>query len=256
MESYIKELQKTEKTESIMHANKLKLYENMINDKQYVKDLRKLFNETYEMLEKKHPELQFLIAGRRKSLVSVEKKILQYSSLGKSLDLIRDFYAYRIILFGNNEKVNLLKHCYTIIEDIIDFVASKGFSPCERLPLLGVVDLKDHKSPYFSSFKYKHFVKDYICFPKENGYQSIHLVLVDTKGRYLEIQIRTLDMHAQIQSSDSTNHTNYKEKKYNLYFPLEREKISIYGYSFTNNQVFDFAGVEEPITIFQRQKTF
>ena len=256
LDEYIKELLETGNTESVMHANKLKSYQNMIKDKQYIKDLRKLFNETYDMIEKKHPELQFSIAGRRKSLISVEKKILQYSALGKSLDLIRDFYAYRIILFGNDDTVGLVEHCYKVIGDIIDFVATKGFSPCERLPLLGVTDLKEHKSPYFSPFKYKQYVKDYICFPKENGYRSIHLVLVDTKGRYLEIQIRTLEMHAQIQSSDLANHSNYKEKKYNISFPLERDKISIYGYSYVNNQVFDYAGVEEPITIFQRQKTF
>ena len=256
LDEYIKELLETGNTESIMHANKLKSYQNMIRDKQYIKDLRKLFNETYDMIEKKHPELQFSIAGRRKSLVSVEKKIIQYSSLGKSLDLIRDFYAFRIILFGNDTTIGLLQHCYKVIEDIIDFMATKGFSPCERLPLLGVTDLKEHKSPYFSSFKYKQYVKDYICFPKENGYQSIHLVLVDTKGRYLEIQVRTLDMHAQIQSSESSKHSNYKEKRYNFSFPIEREKISIYGYTYVNNQVFDCAGVEEPVTIFKRQKTF
>lgn len=255
LDAYIKELLEKGDTVSLMHANKLKSYQNMIKDRQFIKDLRKLFNEIYDLIEKKHPELQFSIAGRRKSLISVEQKILQYSALDKSLDLIRDFFAYRIVLFGDDESVGLIPHCYKVLENIIDFVASKGFTPCERLPLLGVTDLKEHKTPYFSPFKYKKYVKDYICFPKENGYESIHLVLVDTKGRYLEIQMRTLDMHAKIQSG-LANHQDYKESKYKVDCPLERDKISLYGYSFVNNQVFDYAGVEQPVTIFQRQKNF
>lgn len=241
-------------TLSIIHANKLISYQNMIKDKGFTRDCRKLFNEIYNLIDKTHPDLHFSLEGRRKSLISTEQKILQYTSLCKSLDLIRDFFAFRIILFGN-ESINLVRHCYQVMEVIIDFAVKQGFSPCERLPLLDVVNINDHKTPYFSPFKYKMFVKDYICFPKENGYQSMHLVLVDTKERHLEIQIRTLNMHAQIESG-MANHEVYKQKKYNIDFPLEREKISINGYSYVNGQVFDFAGVENPITVFQRQKTF
>lgn len=227
----------------------------MMKDKQFLKDLRRLFNGTYDLLDKKHPELHFSIAGRRKSLVSVKKKILRYFSLGKSLDMIHDFFAFRIILFGDNS-INLEKHCYDVIEEIIEFAITKGYSPCERLQLLEVKDINHHNNEYFSNFKYKQFIKDYICFPKENGYRSLHLVLVDTKGRHLEIQVRTLDMHANIESNKKSIHSNYKKGKYNFNFPLEREKITIDGYSFKNGQIFDFAGVEIPITIFQRQKTF
>lgn len=254
LDNYIKELFEAGDTESILHANKLKSYENMIKDKSFLRDSRKLFNETYDLIEKNHPGLQFSIGGRRKSLISTERKILQYTALGKSLDLIRDFFAFRIILYGNNS-VGLIQHCYKIIEEIIDFSATKGFTPCERLPLLDVENLDDHKSPYFSNFKYKQYVKDYICFPKKNGYQSLHLVLIDTKGRYLEIQVRTLKMHAQIESG-CANHQKYKEKKYEIAIPFERDKVSVYGYTYMNDHVFDYAGVECPLTIFQRQKTF
>lgn len=254
LERYVKELFETGDMESILHANKLKLYLNMIKDKQFVRDLRKFFNETYSLIERKHPELQFSIAGRRKAIISTEKKILQYTSLGKSLDLIRDFFAFRIILFGD-DSVGLVQHCYKVLEDIIEFAASKGFTPCERLPLLGVTNTEDHKNEYFSAFKYKHFVKDYVCFPKENGYQSIHLVLVDTKGRYFEIQVRTLEMHANVESGPA-NHEQYKQKKFTVDFPFERDKISIYGYAYANGKVFDYAGVEFPMPLFERLKTF
>lgn len=251
LESYIKELSKSSDIESIMHANKLKAYQNVINDKKYLKDMRYLFNRTFDLLIRKHPKLRFSIAGRKKSLISTERKILQYIELGQSLDLIRDFFAFRIILFGNSS-LNLIEHCYKVAEEIIELAIENGFTPCDRLPLLGVSDITYHKNEYFSKFKYKQFIKDYICFPKENGYESLHLVLVDTKGRYLEIQIRTIDMHSSIESG-LANHEDYKKSKYNLEFPLEREKIKLEGYRFNNNKIVDYESIEAPGTVFERQ---
>ena len=251
LESYIKELSSSTEIENVLHANKLKSYKNVINDKTYLKDMRSFFNRTFDLLSKNHPKLKFSIAGRKKSLVSTERKILQYLELEKSLDLIRDFFAFRIILFGDNS-LNLIEHCYKVIQEIIELGISNGFTPCERLPLLGVNDITDHKNEYFSKFKYKRFIKDYICFPKDNGYQSLHLVLVDTKGRYLEVQVRTIDMHATIQSGIA-NHEDYKKTKYNLDFNLDREKIKLEGYRYQNEQIVDFESVETPGTVFERQ---
>ena len=254
LEGYIKELLEKGDLNSKAHANKWKSCQNLMNDRQFTKSLRKFFNETYNMLEKKHSNLQFSISGRRKPIISTERKILQRLNSGDSLDLICDFYAFRIILFAD-DSLDLTLHCYKVIEDIIDLAISKGYLPCQRLPLVGVNDIHDNKNPYFSEFKYKHFVKDYICFPKENGYQSIHLVLTDTKGRKLEIQVRTLAMHAQIESGIA-NHADYKKSRYTSDFDLDREKIKIVGYSYLNNQVFDYSGIEEPVVIFARQKIF
>lgn len=254
LERYIEELLDTGEITSIIHANKLQSYLNMIRDKAFLRDLRRLFNETYDLLDKKHPDLHFYIDGRRKSLISAENKIILYNSMNKSLDLIRDFFAFRIILFGDTS-LDLTGHCYKIIEDIIDFAAKKGFTPCDRLPLIDPKSLDTHQNDYFSKFKYKQFVKDYICFPKKNGYQSIHLVLVDTQGRHLEIQVRTLDMHTMAEAGDA-EHDKYKEKKYCQDFKFDRSKVQIHGYSFYNGKVFDFAGVEKPLKVFQRQQTF
>lgn len=251
LDSYIKELSECPEIENIMHANKLKAYQNVINDKTYLKDMRTFFNRTFSLLTKKHPNLRFSIAGRKKSLISTERKILQYIELGRSLDLIRDFFAFRIILFGDSS-LNLTEHCYKVIEEIIELGITNGFTPCDRLPLLGVDDITEHKNDYFSNFKYKGYIKDYICFPKANGYQSLHLVLVDTKGRYLEIQVRTLDMHAAIESGIA-NHEDYKKTKYNLDFPISREKIKLEGYKVINNHLVDFESIENPGTVFKRQ---
>lgn len=251
LESYIKKLSESQNIEDQMHANKLRSYQNVITDKVYIRDMRVFFNKIFNLLVKKHPNLRFSIAGRKKSLISTETKILQYLELGRSLDLIRDFFAFRIIVFGN-DTINLIEHCYKVIEEIIELGILNGFTPCERLPLLDVEDLNQHKNEYFKNFKYRHFIKDYICFPKSNGYQSLHLVLVDTKGRYLEIQVRTLDMHSNIECSEA-NHEIYKKQKYKLKLDIEREKIDLQGYNFINNQIIDMEGIEVPVTVFERQ---
>ena len=251
LDSYIKELSSSSEIEKILHANKLKSYLNVSKDKKYLKDMRSLFNRTFELLVKNHPRLKFSIAGRKKSLISTEKKILQYTELGQSLDLIRDFFAFRIVLFGDSS-LDLIEHCYKVTEEIIELAITNGFTPCDRLPLLGVDDLTEHKNDYFSKFKYKQFIKDYICFPKKNGYQSLHLVLVDTNGRYLEIQVRTLDMHTAIEYG-LANHEDYKKSKYVLDFPLEREKINLDGYRYCKGNIIDFEALEIPGTVFERQ---
>lgn len=57
-------------------------------------------------------------------------------------------------------------------------------------------------------------VKDYIAFPKPNGYRSIHTTIITRRGVTIEVQIRTGDMHRDAQYGVAS-HFNYKENRKN-----------------------------------------
>uniref|UniRef100_UPI0011776F13 RelA/SpoT family protein n=1 Tax=Crenothrix polyspora TaxID=360316 RepID=UPI0011776F13 len=111
------------------------------------------------------------ISGRPKHIYSIWKK-MQRKQL--DIDELYDLLAVRVI-------VNNLTECYTV---------------------LGIVHSLWQYIP-------KEF-DDYIANPKENGYQSLHTVILDTLGNRIEVQIRTQDMHDFAELGVAA-HWSYKE---------------------------------------------
>lgn len=111
------------------------------------------------------------IYGRPKHIYSIWKK-MQRKQL--DIDELYDLLAVRVI-------VDSLAACYAA---------------------LGVVH---------SAWQYipKEF-DDYIANPKENGYQSLHTVILDPEGNRIEVQIRTAKMH-EFAELGVAAHWSYKE---------------------------------------------
>jgi GTP pyrophosphokinase len=111
------------------------------------------------------------ITGRSKHFFSIFRKKLQRKL---SYDEIYDYTAIRIV-------VESIDECYRALD---------------------VINSRFHPLP-------ERF-KDYIAQPKDNGYRSIHHVIISEEGRTVEIQIRTQEMHQQAEEG-SAAHWRYKE---------------------------------------------
>lgn len=235
-------------------ANKLEAYLKYITNRSSLKIQRDHFNDFYDFIDQNYPKLLFRIEGRRKSLLSTYKKLWE----SESDYVLKDTSGFRITLFGNENSIELLNSCYTIMQDLIAYSLKKGFIPCpaDKEKDTEIFDSREYPEiliPEKSGLPQdmRQYVKDYILHLKRNGYQSLHIIFKDTDGNYFEVQIRTIYMH-MIAEAGSASHANYKQKYGSLTF--NRNKIKIPGYYVKNGNVFDYIGLEESLEILRRQK--
>ena len=209
-----------------LHANKLEEYKEMISDSEFLEEIKSHFDAIYHML--KDESMLFSLDGRRKSLYSFENKVNLLLSQNRSLDLLRDIFAFRLITFDEDNPEKNMLNLYQSMEKIITYLTSQGFIPCESV-VSETVNFNRTKYPQIFvpaksllNDEFKDYVKDYVLFPKPNGYQSLHASFRDSRtGRFFEVQIRTATMHQhaeglnnEIKESMTADHSEYKEKKY------------------------------------------
>ena len=121
------------------------------------------------------------VCGRTKEIYSLWYKMETKEE--HNLDQIVDVVALRVIITPRegDEGVWLCYHVLGLVQHL------PGFQPVPTR------------------------VKDYISFPKPNGYQSLHTNLM-LKGQTIEVQIRTQDMH-QVAEYGMASHWAYKEEQ-------------------------------------------
>lgn len=130
----------------------------------------------------KDNDIKARISGRPKHIYSIWKK-MQRKEL--PIDELYDLRAVRIY-------VDSIKDCYEV---------------------LGAIHSR-------WSYVKKEF-DDYIAAPKDNGYQSIHTVIIGPEGKTVEIQIRTPEMHYNSEYGIAA-HWRYKEDGKGFDEKLER----------------------------------
>ncbi|MDD3806530.1 MAG: bifunctional (p)ppGpp synthetase/guanosine-3',5'-bis(diphosphate) 3'-pyrophosphohydrolase, partial [Candidatus Marinimicrobia bacterium] len=138
-------------------------------------ELEAYINNFTGLIDKKLREndIEAVIFGRLKHFYSIYNKMKKQN---KPFEEIYDVLAIRVI-------VNTLAECYEALGYIHQL-----FRPIpERF-------------------------RDFIAHAKSNGYQSIHTTVIGPGGKFIEIQIRTHEMHKQAEVGIAA-HWKYKEEK-------------------------------------------
>lgn len=246
LEAYAASLRAEGGNRNLLHATKLLEYKDIISSKSH-SALRKIFDNFYNVLNKEMPNLRFRIAGRRKSLISIEQKIRKNLKDNKSLDLIRDMLGVRIILLNGSEQ-----NCYEVLDSLISCCLKNGFTICQDDNRVSDHDFLRKISPVLGHFHYG--ITDYIHEPKENGYKSLHVIFRNSSGFCFEVQIRTFEMHCNA-THNGANHEDYKIAKYGE-LKFDRTKIKIPGYFAKDTCIIDLVGLEQATEVLQRNKNF
>lgn len=129
------------------------------------------------------------VFGRMKEIYSLWHKMETKGE--RNLDHIVDVVALRVII---TPKIN---------DDDDENDSDRGVWLCYHV--LGLVQHLDGFQPVPTR------VKDYISFPKPNGYQSLHTALI-LNGQKIEVQIRTSMMH-QVAEYGMASHWAYTDVK-------------------------------------------
>ena len=162
-----------------------------------------------------------------------ERKSLQKKLGGSNLGDFKTQYRSK----GLYSLFQKLKRKKWDINDIYDLLAMRvlveSVEDCYRV--LGIVHKLWRPLP--------GRVKDYIAFPKPNGYQSIHTTVATPSNLILEIQIRTHGMHQEAEHGIAS-HIKYKQRQSG-----ENKNISQSWFNYLIPNLFQpFTGRKENLT--------
>ena len=217
---------------------------------------RQAFNFIHQHTVRKHPTLSIKTTARIKSVISYYNKARRNLTDGRSLD-IPDIYACRTIIDDKSlPPEELIKLCYNIMDENINYMVAMGYTPREAAATKDTQNFNHANFPeifipersYIDPVNAK-YLRDYIYSPKsDSGYQSLHAVFIDKSGRHFEYQVRTqlMDHHSEHGKAD---HSFFKEKQLQSRnipkLEIDRSKIHMSFYTYLYGQLSDDAGLEK-----------
>ena len=212
----------------ILHSNFLVHLTELLEHNDFLTAQSFRMRELYKYMAKNYFFLSFTFKGRIKSLIRAEEKFNgrlvnyvneyygQYNEFPALADIrnhmiFRDLIAYRFVVSlpkchlepGEDKEAKEIAYLYELANYIPELMETIGFSV-----ELSAEKLSGHLSP-----EARPYYKDYIEFPNEMGYRSLHITLYDNQSRsYCELQLRTKEMddHAEIGTA---NHSLYEKKQ-------------------------------------------
>ena len=124
----------------------------------------------------KNEGIEFAITERLKSTYSIWSKM---QTKGVSFDEVYDLLAIRIV-FIPDQNISEKRQCFDILSLVTDIYKPKP----DR-------------------------IRDWITIPKANGYEALHVTVMGSQGKWVEIQIRTKRMD-EIAERGFAAHSKYK----------------------------------------------
>lgn len=191
---------KTEQIRDLLMFSSVKRYYTLLTDNQLQEMLRNEAKLLFQQLSAEFPLLDIKFYGRWKALISYINKVISFLDVNRPLDELKDMTAFRIVIDSDyHSESELTMLCYKMLNKVIHYYLSKGYLLCKSDP---VSDLLPLHSPLRKKLvipagnliedAFLYAVKNYIQFPKENGYQSLHVIFRHPiTGFTFEIQIRT-----------------------------------------------------------------
>lgn len=237
--NYERILREQEDLDCMIYANKLLQFREMTQ----IEKLRELEQEFHELKEhmreiEKERGISITIERRKKDFVGINAKIRRNLKYGIPLDKVQDLLGFRlIILSGGVDDEKSINLCYEVLNMVITyFVTERNCLITEAEPVIDtgfkkedfeqvLVPNKSYVLPMFIEN-----VKDYIRYPKKNGYQSLHCAVRKPDGFIFEIQVRSLAMDINAQYGHAA-HEPYKEEKYKTEnIVIDLGKINLPGF--------------------------
>jgi GTP pyrophosphokinase len=159
------------------------------------------FPYVYPEESKRVQDLLQTKAGKSNELLERERKVLQKRLAEIKLTDFKTSYRVK----GLYSLYHKLKRKEWEINSVYDLLAMRVVVPTieDCYSALGIIHKLWRPLP--------GRVKDYIAFPKPNGYQSLHTTVTTANGVIMEIQIRTLKMHHESEFGVAS-HISYKEQ--------------------------------------------
>ena len=226
-----------------------------------------LFNEKFveelevlkQLLSEMFPGIHFQIQGRLKSFISYDNKVTKRLDDLRSTELF-DLFAFRIVIKGKKKlsRKKLVEACYSIANALMEYYLSTAYYfpiPAEEVQdtmrlgsnLIGKIYIPEESGILP---EYLFAVKDYILTPKENGYQSLHLIFRNASGIAFEVQIRTEEMDKNATEGYG-KHGSYKESKYTHCLQYDPASIALDGYKvLPDGSIEDSIGFDTPKILF------
>ena len=157
------------------------------------KDMEKYIAEVIHILEKEittQMNMKVKVTGRPKNVYSIYQKMITQNM---DYNEVYDILAFRVC-------VNKVEECYKVL----------GLIHSLWKPIPGRF-------------------KDYIAIPKQNNYQSLHTTVLGEKGKRIEIQIRTHEMHILAERGIAA-HWKYKTESWKNKTTLDNETLKQFNW--------------------------